>query len=650
MRHFSFYLWTWGLLFLLVAEAYSQEGEKRFTILHTNDEHSHLIPHPVSNYHSEIENSTSGGFARLAGMVNRIRNEKAQHQEPVLLFSGGDILGGPAFAWLVLRGLTPELNLMQTIGYDAVVIGNHEFDYGSYLFGEYLKSSGYPEASNRTAILGTNINPPPDHPLYIKGIRKTLIKELDNGLRIGLFGLLGDDAVSKTAFPDPVKFSDPIESARQAIEELKQQEADVIISVNHSGVYEDRILAREVTGIDVIVGGHTHTALYEPVMEGSTIIVQAGSYLNYLGMLELQWDPQTRQVSILNDENDKPYLIPLEHHVIPDADVAKLIDHYEFRLNEWVKELTSGHITDIRQTIATSGFTLGAGPAGQETSLGNFITDAMRMIAGEVTGKKVDVAVQANGAIRSHISPGNMEWSEGNISFYDMVMATGLGSGDDGKPGYPLVSFYLTENEIRNAMEISHLLYELLGNTYFLQFSGIRMKYDPDRAVLLHIPFSGTPIPTSRAVISADLYTGNGKQQGDTDWTPIIKGSDRLLHVVTDYYIASFLPMVGEMLPNLTIVLKNESGNPVELDDAIIHRNGSELKVWQAVIEYTAGLPENESGLPVIAPYYRETGDRLLSISALPLWYWPALGVSLLFVLLIYYVQHLRYSKSKKVK
>lgn len=648
MKQFSFYLWVWPVLLVLTSEAYSQKGEVTFTILHTNDEHSHLIPHPVSNYHPVIENPSMGGFARLAGMVNRIRNEKAPQQEPVLLFSGGDILGGSAFAWLLLRGLTPELSLMQAIGYDAVVIGNHEFDYGSYLFSDYLKSSGYPEAGNRTAILGTNVNPPPDHPLSDMDIRRTVIKELENGLRVGLLGLLGEDAESKTAFPEPVEFADPLESARQAVQDLKQQGTDVIISVNHSGVYEDRILAREVPGIDVIIGGHSHTALYKPVVEGETIIVQAGSYLNYLGMLELRWDPEMGRVSLLNEERDNPYLIPLDHTVTPDPDVANLIEHYEFRLNKWVEEMTNGHITDIRQTIAASDFTLSAGPAGRETGLGNFITDAMRVIAGEATGKRVDVAVQANGAIRSHITPGVMEWSEGNISFYDMVMATGLGSGDDGNPGYPLVSFYLTENEIRNAMEISHLLYEILGNTYFLQFSGVRMEYDPGRAVLLHIPFSGTPLPTSRTVLHADLYTGSGLQTVNDEWTPIEKGSDRLLHVVTDYYIASFLPMVGEMLPNLTIEFKNEAGDPVELDDTIIQRNGNELKVWQAVTEYTAGMPVNRSGLPGISDYYQETGERLVIVNVLPLWFWPVICLLLLSVFTIYSVQYFRRRSAKQ--
>lgn len=614
------------------------DGKVNLTILHTNDEHSHLLPHPVSSYLPDLENPSTGGIARLARLVNQIRTEKSEDGEPVLLFSGGDIIGGTVFAWLNLKGLSPELNLMQLIGYDGIVIGNHEFDYGPDQLERYLRSAGYPHANEYTPILGTNIHPPDDHPLSESGIKRTSLKELGNGLKVGIFGLIGEDAVDKTVSPEPVEFSNPVESARDAVRELQEAGADLIISVNHSGVYEDRNLAREVPGIDVIVGGHSHTPLHEPVTEGKTVIVQAGSYLEYLGMLELSLDPETGGVDIRNKESGNPYLLPIDHTVSPDPDIAGMVDFYEETLNEWVEELSGGLVSDIRQPIARSSFSLTAGPPRQESNLGNYLTDAMRLISEEVTGKRVDLAVQANGAIRSDVVPGQADWSEGEISFYDMMMAVGLGSGADGNPGFPLVSFYLTENEVRRAMEISHLLSELRGNTYYLQFSGIRKEHDPGRAVLMTIPFSGTPVPTTRTVLQANLYTGNGIQNGQDEWRPIEKGSAELLHVVTDYYIASFLPLVGELLPALLVEFKDEHGEAIDLDDAVISRNGSELKVWQAVLEYTAGLQADDSGLPVIPDYYGSTGDRLVVVNTLPLWFWPAAGLLLLAGLVMYVV------------
>ncbi len=626
------------LLFFTPDGLWSQDNPEnlRLTILHTNDEHSHLLPHPVADDHPDRENPAVGGFARLGGLISQIREEKSASGEPVMLFSGGDFIGGSAFAWLSLSGLTPEVSLMQLLNYDAVVIGNHEFDYGPDHLNDYLQLAGYPGAGNAngTAILGTNIYPPEDHPLSDRGIQRSVVRELENGLKVGIFGLIGVDAEDKTAFPGEVEFRNPFEAAAEKTQKLKDEDVDLIISVNHSGVYEDSLLAEKVPDIDVIVGGHSHTTLYEPIQVGKTVIVQAGQYLEYLGRLELSWNPEDRRVDVLNgvSGNGKPFLIPVDHSIEPDPDIHEVVEFYETTLNESVNSLTDGLVTDIRQTIARAGFSLQARPPLQETNLGNYITDAMRMVTSDVTGKRVDIAVQANGAIRSPVEPGTMDWSEGEITFYDMVMSSGLGSGDDDNPGFPVVSFYLTEDEVRRAMEISLLLSKFRGNTYFLQFSGTRMKYDPDRIILLTIPFDGTPVPTRRAVHSADLYTGSGIQHSDNDgdWRPISRDSQELLHVATDYYIASFLPLVGEILPDLMVEFKDEDGNPIDLDDAVVYRNGQQLKIWQTLVEYASGFTEGEDGIPVLPAAYSSAGDRLIIDPRLPLWLWPVAGLLLI--------------------
>lgn len=595
-----------------------------FTILHTNDEHSHLIPIPAADHHSEEENPALGGFARLAGAVDEIRREKSETGEPVLLFSGGDILGGPAFGWMpLMEGEAPELSLMQKIGYDAVTIGNHEFDYGADQYATYLSEAGYPEASETTVILGTNTRPPQDHPLSEMGIQHHIIKELDNGLVVGVFGLIGDDAISKTAHPGPVNFDDPIASAERAVEELREAGADVIVSVNHSGVAEDRELARRVEGIHVIVGGHSHTPLYDPITENETVIVQAGRYLNYLGVLELEWDPESEQVFVRN--NEKPFLKPLDFTVPEDEEIAAEVARYRELLDEWIAELTGGSVTDIEQSVARSEFAITRHEPRKESALGNYITDALKAAAESALQRPVDVAVQANGAIRSDIVPGTQPWSEGEITFYDLVMSSGLGSGDDGSPGYPMVSFYVTEDEIRRALEVSVLLSELMDDSYFLQFSGLRKMYDPNRAVLMTIPVTDTPIPTSRAVLRAERELENGDVQR------IRKGSEELVHVVTDYYIAGFLPMVGDVVPNLAIELRNEHGDPVDLDETIIQTENGELKVWQALLQYVQSHEPGNDGLPVIPQRYAEPEGRMVITYTLPLWIWPVAAV--LFIL-----------------
>lgn len=618
-----------------------------FTILHTNDEHSHLIAHPAADYDPGRENPSLGGFARLAGAVGLIRGQKADAGEPVLLFSGGDIIGGPAFGWLSLRGETPELALMQAVGYDGITVGNHEYDYNTDALARYLESAGYPDAHERTPLLATNTTIPDDHPASRALLQQIHIKTLENGLRVGYFGLIGYDAISVAAFTHPFEFPDPIETARLAVAELHAADVDVIVALTHAGENEDVELARQVPGIHVIVGGHTHVPLFEPILEGNTVIVQAGSDLRYLGVLELTYERDEDRVHIRNRENGTPFLKMLDHTVPEDPEIAERVAHYENLLNGMVAELTDGRVTGIRQPIATSAFTLPRGPQKTETALGNFITDSMRLIGEEATGRKVDLAVQANGVIRADLVPGQMPWSKGYLTFYDLIVTTGLGAGLDANPGYPMVSVYLTENEVRRAMEISVLLSELLSNTYYLQYSGARLEYDPDRAILMRIPFTGTPLPTSRAVLRAERFAGEGIQYGD-DFEPLNKGSDRLFHIVTDYYIAGFLPRVGDMLPNLALVLRDENGDPANLDERIIRHNGGELKVWQAVVMHAMNQESGPDSLAQIPEYYQASDQRLIIRPAMPLWVWPLTVLIMVTGISVWYFRRRRRKKQGK--
>lgn len=627
-------LFTIFSFFLLIDLSLAQE-KIPLTILHTNDEHSHLVPHPAVNDHPDYENPALGGFARLAGKMAEIRQQKEAESEPVLAFSGGDWLGGPAFGWLTLAGHAAELDLMQRMGYTAVVLGNHEFDFGTEVLASYLQTAGYPDAHERTAVLGSNHGIPDDHPLAEADVQKTVLRDLGNGITAGIFGLIGEDAVSKTAFPEPVVFEHYVTAGKRAVEQLKEQGADIIIAVTHSGEIEDQILAREVPGIDVIVGGHFHRPLYETIMEGNTVIVQAGSYTRYLGNLELYWLPDEQRVVTRNDDLGNPYLYKLDHTVPVDDEIADRVLYYENLLNGFVSELTDGAVTEIRQTVARADFPMMRAYK-QESAIGNFITDAMRIITGKYSGEPVDIAVQANGAIRGSVVPGGMPWSEGKISFYDLMNTTGLGSGPDGGPGYPVVAFYLTGDEVWRAMEISVLLSEMLQDNYYLQFSGAEMEYDPSRALWLTIPVINQPVPSTRAVMNARIFEGDGIQNHE-QMRPLEKDDDTLYHVVTDYYIAGFLPMVGELLPGLMVEFKNKEGEVISLDEAMVMRNGRELKVWQTVAKYALSFSENGSpgNLPEI---YSETGNRLVQVDARSLWFWPGFAIGLIFIAVVVFL------------
>jgi len=169
-----------------------------FTILHTNDEHSSIIPHSsTTDYISGIQNPSIGGYARLSTLVKQIRYEKKAVNESVILLNAGDFMGGTAFSWLIPRGYAPELSIKQIIGYNAVTIGNHEYDYGTDVLTKYLINAGYPEAHSIMPVIAANTLIDENHPMSTSGLyKKNHIITLDNGLNIGLFGLIGKNAIS----------------------------------------------------------------------------------------------------------------------------------------------------------------------------------------------------------------------------------------------------------------------------------------------------------------------------------------------------------------------------------------------------------------------------------------------------------------------
>jgi 5'-nucleotidase / UDP-sugar diphosphatase len=621
---------------LTLSQPQAATTEITFTILHTNDEHSALIPTPLTDDHPTQANQSLGGFARLAAAVGEIRTAKGIQGEAVLLLSAGDYMGGSAFSWLSLVGHAPELSLMRELGYDVVTIGNHEYDYGPEVLAEYLAAAGYPSSSeSKPVIVASNTHPPPNHPLADRGIQDIYVKDLGNGLKVGFLGLLGKDAIQVAPGSSPIEFSDQHEAAGEAVGKLQDAGADIIIALTHSGVEEDRELARAYPEINIIIGGHCHTALDKPLMEGETVIVQSGSLLQYLGILEMAYEPASGKLRVRNGETGRPHLLALGYTIPAEPVMAALVERYTAELNALVRRMSGGVFDDISEIVVYTAPDIPNTPPLQESPMGNFVTDAMRLKAQDVLGEKVDFAFQANGVIRGPIISSSVAFAEDGVSFYDLVNLVGLGSGPDGQPGYPLVSVYLTGEEVRRVLEISVLLSELMGDTYYLQMSGVRMTYDPDRAILFWIPIKNLPLPTSRAVLSAERYTGEGMQEEEDSFVPLKKGDEELYHLVTDYYIASFLPMVGEMLPNLGLVPKDREGNPVDIDDAIVYRDGQELKVWQAVVEYAAAQPEDIFGNPRIAEAYSRPAGRIRQVETLPLLLWPLLGAGLLMAFVI---------------
>ncbi|MGA8848788.1 MAG: bifunctional UDP-sugar hydrolase/5'-nucleotidase [Dehalococcoidia bacterium] len=635
-------------------KSYSGETQELyFCILHTNDMHSELIPHsPAVDYNPEKENPAVGGFGRLATAVDEIRENKMREGEPVLLFDAGDFLGGTPFAWLALSGYAPELTIMQRMGYDAVAIGNHEYDYGPDVLAQYLLQAGYPKAHQKTLVLASNTEAPPNDPLAAQGLyRKTGMFELENGLKVGVFSIIGKNAIQLIGDAGDVQFLDQYETARQAVAELKEQGANVIVDISHSGVGEDRELARAVPGIDVIVGGHSHTTLFKPVLQGDTVIVQAGCRGEYLGQLELAYNPDTGKVRVRNEENGLPFLIPIDDSFSCDPEIDALVQKYTVILNTHINEMTGGKFDSIMSTVAKSDFILSNDSPLSETPLGSFVADAIRIVAQEVTGERVDIAGEASGCIGKGIFPDTMEYSAGNVSFYEIVEAIGVGHGNDGYPGCPIVSLYLTGEEVHRLVDINILLQEFRGDSAFLQFSGLRYSYNPANAVLFAIPLMNLPVPMTGAVTSMELYTGDGIQPVNGEgYVPLERGDKKLYHVVTDGYLLHFFSIAKEILPQLDIVPKNADGEPVppeRFDELIVHQaDGTELKVWEAVVSYAAAQPPGVDGTPQIPDYYKGVAGRIDKTWTFPLGGWLLLILTVIVAGIVFIV--FRRRKHKK--
>jgi 5'-nucleotidase/UDP-sugar diphosphatase len=580
-------------------------GAKKLTILHTNDDHSCVIPwNPAIDYTPAVgDDPTVGGFARRATQIDRIKAAKALQGEPVLTFDVGDFLMETMFSWLGGVGLTPELTLMQNMGYDAVTLGNHEYDWGPNYLASYLSAAGYPNASAFMPIVASNVNLT-GHPLETMGIAPYIVKTLSNGLKVGIFGIIGSDAISDVVQAAPVTFADPKKTAANMVSVLKALNVNLIIELSHSGVTEDVDMAKAVPGIDIIVGGHSHTALFQPVVVpttvGKTIIVQAGAEGMYLGELELSvWNGE---VSIRNYDTGNPFLIPIDDWIPASTSIQTSIDNvYVPALNEMVYNLTGGEFHSILDTVAESNFSLIHLPFPSlfDTGVGNLITDSMRNMT------SAQFAFEANGLIRGTVPRGSMPGKKGLISLYDLYLADGCGTGPDGRPGNPVVCIYLTAEEIRRVCEICVTLSKWVSGEYFLQVSGMRFKYN------------ATLIGTYHAVREIEQWNGSA-------YLPFYENgmwfnSTNLYKLAGDLYIVYFLPRIASELPQLTIIPKNQTGYPIsDPTKAIVYQApGIELKIWQALLYYVVHFPDiNGNGIPDVPPLYAGPAGRILPIGA----------------------------------
>lgn len=341
-------LFLWALL-LLPAIALSQEVS--LSILHTNDTHGHLMPfsYPASvPPGSELSNLKTrrdiGGIARRATLVARLREELKQNGTAVWLVDAGDFSDGTPFS-TEYHG-EADVAAMNAAKYDFGTLGNHEFNNSLAVLKKLLTMPQYMILCANAIDVSTNT-------LLSKASE---IREL-GPLKIGVFGLVSRDASTYPAAKEGVKIEDEIKTAREMVNELRSK-ADVIVLISHAGEEMDRQIAAAVPGIDLIIGGHSHTRLdsgdfvwrseqLKPHEVNGTVIVQAHQWGGELGRLDLLFEKDEK--GFWHVDRYRARLIPVTSDIPDDAETAKVLDGYwrkiSARFGEVIGEASDDFIT-----------------------------------------------------------------------------------------------------------------------------------------------------------------------------------------------------------------------------------------------------------------------------------------------------------------
>ncbi len=375
-------LWVFVLYTALVPCSYAQTN--KLTILYTNDLHSHFEPHIVPWV---SQTRKVGGFANIAALVKR---EKAANPNTVY-FDAGDFFAGPYVSSLT-KG-EAIIDAMNYLGLDAVCAGNHEFDYGWENALQQFPKAKFPLLNGNIFIKGTN-KLHWNHPYIIKNV---------NGVRLGIIGLHGKFAFYDTTSDEMIRgieVRDEEVYLRKYIKELKNK-TDLIVLLIHQGIpgtqssrgtndvarnhQRDIELAKNVSGIDLMITGHPHSGTPEPLVSNGTIIVSTDAYTIELGKLEITYDKKKDKIT--DYKNHFNYLY--DDEVEDDAEMLKVINKWKDKL----KVITDEQVTSISEPLTRS--------YGEESLMGNMVADAMLNAHPDY-----DFAVTNSGGLRQDIDAG----------------------------------------------------------------------------------------------------------------------------------------------------------------------------------------------------------------------------------------------------
>ncbi|UFN47998.1 5'-nucleotidase C-terminal domain-containing protein [Roseomonas sp. OT10] len=362
----------------------------RVSLLHFNDFHSHLEPIVAGGAACRANATCFGGAARLATAVAQGRAAARAEGRAPLLLDGGDEFTGTLF-FTRHRGMA-EAAMQRELGVQAMTLGNHEFDRGPALLGAYLATLPFP-------IVSANLDLADEPALREQVIPWTVLRA--GRQRFAVIGLTTPETAN-IASPGPnVRFGDPAVATERAIAEIRAKEPGAtVMLLSHCGLLADRMLARQVAGIDLIVGGHSHTLLANglaeaegpaPVLEDGpdrpVRIVQAGAYGRYLGRLDLDLAESGRIAGHAGLVRE------LGADVAPDPVMAAIVATFAAPL----EELRRSVVARIPETLSIDGCRVG------ECAIGNLMADSLLAAT-----PRAEVALSNAGGIRAGLVAGNV--------------------------------------------------------------------------------------------------------------------------------------------------------------------------------------------------------------------------------------------------
>ena len=418
---------------------------KKLTILHSNDLHGDFLA-------KETDEKLLGGVSMLSGYINKVRDE-----ENTLYVISGDMFRGSLIDQ-EYQGIS-TIEIMNLLAPDVVTLGNHEVDYG-------IAHLLFLEKCARFPIINANIYITTNH---VRMFRSHIILEAD-GIRILFIGVLTADVLAQTRQDALIgTFVDVNEAAKEVgkiCNSYRTEDIDFTVLLTHIGFEEDKVLATKLQkdwGVDIIIGGHSHTLLSEPCVVNDIPIVQAATGSSQVGRFDIIVDKDTNSI-----DSYEWQLIPIdEEHCPVDKPLEKLIRKYKEKTDEKYTRVVTRFKSEFTHPVRN-----------QETQLGSLFSDIFQQALG------LDIMLLGSGSIRTEALGPILELQDLLVAFpYDDALFRICATG---KQLRQMMAFVLRDESFE-------------GHTEFYQLSkGLHLEYSKSKRTIENFTLSGEDIDDNR--------------------------------------------------------------------------------------------------------------------------------------------------------